>query len=118
MALAALVFAGPFPAYWRMKWELRGYAMSMAVNAWRHGGVLNGSVDGFLGIFTGADYYFMWPFRKGMKARLEDALNEIHNGGVLMWGAPYQHVKAIGDIPDDYAIKAARKVQCDEQEAG
>jgi hypothetical protein len=55
------LFAAPIPAYWRTRWEVRGYTMSMAVNAWRHGSLRTGSRDEYSkqrGPFTMA---MCWP---------------------------------------------------------
>jgi len=111
MALSALVCALPLPAYWRMKWEYRGYTMSMACNAWKHGDVQDSTIDKLVAHFTSGEYYFMWPFKRAMKRRLEAAVTQIHNGDVMTWGKPFQHVKVITDLSDEDALATASKVR-------
>ena len=111
MSLVALVCALPLPAYWRRKWELRGYAMSMACNAWKHGDVSDGTLNWVQAQFTGGAYYFMWPFKKAMRRRLEGVVQKIHSGDVMTWGKPFQHVKVINDLSDADAIAGAQRIQ-------
>jgi hypothetical protein len=111
MSLVALVCALPLPAYWRMKWEYRGYTMSMAVNAWKHGDVKDSTIDRLVSHFTSGEYYFMWPFKRAMKRRLEGAVQKIHSGDVMTWGDPFKHVKVINDLSDKDAIAGAKRIQ-------
>ena len=108
IALAALLFGCPIPAVWRMNWELRGYTMSMAIDAWKYGSIQPSTVDWISKQFTGPDYYFMWPFREGIRRKLEQAQVDIHNGNVVMYGVPFKHVKEIMDMSDDAVVNAAR----------
>lgn len=102
--LAALACLLPLPAYWRMRWELRGYAMSMAVDAWRNGSVTAATKRMTLDNFTGSAYYFMWPFRKGMERRLDEAEKSIHNGDILQWSPLFPQVHRICKLSDSEAI--------------
>lgn len=108
--LVALVFALPLPSPWRMKWEYRGYTMSMACNAWKHGDVQETTVDALVEHFISSEYYFMWPFKKAMRRRFNASIDSIHNGDVLLWGQPFKDVKVITDLSDKDAIEAAEKV--------
>jgi hypothetical protein len=95
LALAALVFALPIPAYWRMKWELRGYAMAMALDIWENGIVSESKKESLSARFTGPDYYFMWPFRKSIMARLNELEKAIHNGNILSTNPAFNDVRKI-----------------------
>lgn len=111
MSLVATVFALPWPALWRMRWELRGYTMTLAVNAWKHGGVTPETLDWIVKEFTSGSYYFMWPFKNGMRKRLERKVRAIHNGDVMVEGVPFQHVKGIIDASDESVIEAAQRIK-------
>ena len=65
----------PFPALWRAKFELRGYTISMAVRYW----ILKKepNYDFFVKQFTGPNYYFMYPFKEGVRRRLEEEFYRI-----------------------------------------
>lgn len=80
LALGFLVFLGPLPAYFRMRYELRGYTMTMAVNKWIWGDV---NRDYVTSEFTGPEYYFMWPFKVDTAKRIQAAKDNITSGQVL-----------------------------------
>lgn len=81
--LVPLLAALPLPAPGRKNAELRGYAMSMAVNGWRYGDVRESTKTWIAKMFTGAAYYFMWPFGKSIAAELDDVELAIKNGDIL-----------------------------------
>jgi len=81
--LLALILALPLPSAGRKRAEMRGYAMSMAVNFWRHGSVMQEQKDHIAVKFTGADYYYPWPFRKPVDAEIEGWLDRISSGAIL-----------------------------------
>jgi hypothetical protein len=85
--------------------------MSMAVNAWKHGDVKDSTIDRLVSHFTSGEYYFMWPFKRAMKRRLEGAVQKIHSGDVMTWGDPFKHVKVINDLSDKDAIAGAKRIQ-------
>ena len=61
--LAFLVFLAPWPAPWRYQFELRAYAMGLAVEHWYHRrGVPPSLRDMVVSQLSGSTYYFMWPF--------------------------------------------------------
>lgn len=87
-----LIFAAPFPAYWRSRLELRGYSMTLfvankyfkslgldetnrAANLFKIADKINS------GEFIGSGYYWMWPF--GVKKNLYDAVEQIQSGDIL-----------------------------------
>ena len=65
----------PFPALWRAKFELRGYAISMAVSWW----LLDRrpDFDFYAKQFTGPAYYWMYPFEDYIRERLEEEFERI-----------------------------------------
>lgn len=89
-AIPAVLCATPLPAYWRMQWELRGYAMNMAINYWRYGSVRAETMEWVRDRFTGWDYYKMWPFRDNMSERITETVQRISKNQL---GSPYFEVK-------------------------
>lgn len=87
--LLFLVFIMPFPAYFRMYWELRGCVMNAAFNYWRYG--FQPEVTDYLDRFTDLGYYFMWPFKTNTKNRLRVALDKIKDNSILA-DKPYRVV--------------------------
>jgi hypothetical protein len=88
--LLGVVLLTPLPAYWRMKAEMRGYAMNMAFNFWRYGSITQNTRNWVADIFVGSGYYFMWPFRRdvvGRVRRLVDMLKS--NKQVSNWMEVY-----------------------------
>jgi len=77
--LLALVFLLPFPAYWRMVAEVRGYTMTMAFDWWLgHRDNLN--YEAYFKIFTGPGYYFMWPVRGTLRKQFESYTSLLEKG--------------------------------------
>jgi hypothetical protein len=107
--LTALLFLAPLPSYGRKKWEMRGYAMSMACNLWKHGSLKSEAVDWIQRCFTGSSYYFMWPFPKAVRKELNVWIRRIENGDILAI-EPFQDVKTIMDMSDAEAINKAREL--------
>lgn len=60
-ALVFLVALLPWPAFTRANLEMRGYSMSIAINMWRYGSIKQETRDWIVEMFTGWDYYRMWP---------------------------------------------------------
>lgn len=98
LALLSLI---PWPAFFRRRAELRGYAMNMAQAHWRYGDIIQGQKEWIAKHFTGPDYFYMWPFRQQVMlslSRVEWGLNhkgalsrESVEGGV----APYVIVRQL-----------------------
>ena len=72
-----LLCASPLPAYWRARYEARGYVMSMACNLWRYGGVEEDTLKWIEDQFTGWGYYKMWPFKSEVRRWLVDGLDML-----------------------------------------
>ncbi len=42
--------------------------MNIAINVWRYGSVVSGTLRWIEGHFTGWEYFKMWPFKKAVRA--------------------------------------------------
>ena len=80
--LVFLGFLAPIPAPWRMIYEVEAYATGYAVYYWVQDKEcpdlsleqVERSLGGYINQFTGANYYFMWPFKKDVAKRLHRKL--------------------------------------------
>ena len=92
-----ILLLAPIPAYWRMKLELRGYTMSMAVNAWRYCKVRDYQIADIAKQFTSSAYYFMWPFKKHIEGNLRRAAASVESNRVIEGpiNEPYWQVRAL-----------------------
>ena len=66
--LLSLLFLLPIPAPGRTYWELRGYALTDAVEYKTTGKFSD--IDWLTGQFTTSKYYFMWPFNNDIRERV------------------------------------------------
>lgn len=80
LALGFLGFAGPWRAKHRAKSEYRGYAISMAVNYWRHGSIDQSQKDWIAHTFYGPDYYYMDGPKQVVETKLIAIESAIRNG--------------------------------------
>jgi hypothetical protein len=83
VALLALLFAAPLPAYFRMNFEKRAYFTSLYVlNEYGKKLNFNPSLDkqkyDFVTQFKGSSYYWMWYF-SGIEKDFDDAIEKIRN---------------------------------------
>jgi len=103
-ALAALFAALPWPSPWRTHWELRGYAMDLAITYWTTGRVSGGAQ--FVRLFTGWSYYRMMPNEAHVKAQFEECGRWLAETGFPFpdHRAPYEAVEDLLDssqLPSD-----------------
>jgi Zn-dependent protease with chaperone function len=99
LMLTAL-FLAPLPAYFRKKYEVNGYTMSlfMTNELLKEGGFdknarkerLTASAARYNKNFTGANYYFMWPF--GVEEDLQEALDKILSEEISKEHEVYQEI--------------------------
>jgi hypothetical protein len=62
--LAFLLFLAPWPSPWRRHFEMRAYAMELAVEFWlRSSGIPQAMKQEVVDHFTGPAYYWVWPFK-------------------------------------------------------
>ena len=83
LALLALLFAAPLPAYFRMNFEKRAYFTSLYVlNEYGKKLNFNPSLDkqkyDFVNQFKSSSYYWMWYFN-GIEKDFDDAIVKIRN---------------------------------------
>lgn len=94
--LLFLLFLAPFPAYFRKEWEMRGYAMNLAVSMWKNSGPAPRMVRQSLRRpFLSWDYYKMWPFSNSLENDINTWAEKILSLEVLKEGEPYEHVYSI-----------------------
>lgn len=79
----ALLSLAPWPAWFRRRAELRGYAMNIAINVWRYGSLASGTVQWIVEHFTGWEYFRMWPFPKRIRRDLRKIESDLVHGGAL-----------------------------------
>jgi hypothetical protein len=91
--LGAVLFLIPWPAYWRTKWEIRGYGMNVALIWWLYQRYSDRQIEGIVKQFTGPGYFFMcWS---GDKIRL--AMRKYRaqaETGELQQEHPYGYVRS------------------------
>lgn len=86
LGLIPLLLLLPLPSHGRRNIELRGYAMSMAVNHWRYNGdVRDSTKDWIANQFAGPFYYFMWPFYENIRQMIDEASKDLDDDNVLDW---------------------------------
>ncbi len=90
-ALSGLI---PFPAPGRKYYEMRGYAVSMAVLMWSENRALAEPPDYIVKSFTTGNYYWMWPFKAKVEAELKD------------WIARAQYLQIFVEIPVSKSLHA------------
>lgn len=92
--LLALVFLLPLPAPWRRDIEMRGYAMSMAVWYWySRSGIPQALKSETVDHFTGAEYYFTYPFKQAVTEEVGRWSKRILCNEMDQYGAIYGRVK-------------------------
>ena len=104
--LLFLIMLAPFPAYWRMKWEARGYEMSIFViyNILKKRTLETDSRKNFIEntlnvvaedinekSFEGWSYYKMWPW--GIQGRLSNQISKFISGDISETDEAYKHVQ-------------------------
>lgn len=80
--LCFLVFLLPFPAYWRMKFEMEGYTQTLLAFHELYGRMSDGMISRIAKNFTGPAYYFMWPFRDSVLTKLDNIVSGIQRGRI------------------------------------
>lgn len=79
-----LLFLLPIPAPWRMQFEMRAFAMTLATHFWLNGGGIPQEMKAKIARnFTGPRYYWAWPFKKAVKKRIGRWTKKILCGELL-----------------------------------
>lgn len=81
-ALGFLVFALKLPSP-RMRWELRGYTMSLAVRYWRGDVNLQWHLGNYAKILSGNLYWMLVSEEKAKKALEDNLQNKVMTGDIL-----------------------------------
>lgn len=80
MALVSLVFAAPIPSPGRAYIEKEGYLMSLACAYWLWGDVHYSTYTWVIKQFTGANYYWMWPYKDDLDNWFRQEMSKISQG--------------------------------------
>lgn len=78
--LLFLLFILPLPAYYRMRYEMEGYLMSIAVNYWRTGYVSSAQRADVKAVFKSGTYYYMWPFKHWVDRKVNTEIQKLESG--------------------------------------
>jgi hypothetical protein len=79
LCLLFLLCLAPIPAPWRMSKEFEAYTMSMAVSHWERTDT-DYYLQNIAKNFYGPSYYFMWPFKDSITAKLKEELEKVRLG--------------------------------------
>jgi hypothetical protein len=91
LILLGLLALAPWPAPWRVQWELRGYGMNLAVTQWMYKSVPTAEREFQISLFTGPAYFYMSWDQAAVEKNLE-ATRQQAAAGVLQTIAPYSTV--------------------------
>lgn len=99
LILVGVIVAAIPIAPFRMQIEMRGYGMSLLICYMR--GMKKGSEEHkavmahYASMFTGPNYYFMWPFKASVQKRLEAIWSDIESGRIYegMTQEPYRRAR-------------------------
>jgi hypothetical protein len=92
--ISMILFLAPWPAPWRVKWELRGYSMNVALSQWVNGNFSDEDKTFILNQFVGPSYFWMSWSRKGITKKLDEILSSVKHGN-LQKEHPYGLVSKI-----------------------
>jgi len=99
LSLVALLALLPWPAVGRTSIEMRGYAMNIAINIWRHGHLSANTKKWLTETFTGSNYYYMWPYEDAVRLMIEDEEALVYNVDSTMdANSILQHSDAYQDV--------------------
>ena len=90
--LETVILLLPWPSPWRVKSEMRGYAMSLAVAQWQSGSLQSAALAELIRQnFTGSSYYFMSWSSQTIDAAILNVLAQVAQG-TIQASAPYSTV--------------------------
>jgi hypothetical protein len=95
------LFLGPWASPGRAYWEVRGYAMNMAVLTWTYGPPPSVIKDITVKHFVRSDYYFMSWSKQGPSDKLDAAIEQAQNGELQKdrpYGIVYDFLAAKGEL--------------------
>lgn len=91
LLLVSLLLLAPWPSPSRTHFELRGYAMQLAITQWMTNQVPPSMRESVIGHFVGPHYYFMSWDRNGVARRVDEYVRLVQDG-TLAKEAPYDTV--------------------------
>ena len=80
--LSYVLFPLPFLLAGRAHWEYRGYAQNLLVRYEERGEISDASLEWIGEHYWGTLYFWMWPFKKFVKKKLECLRQDIYDGKV------------------------------------
>jgi hypothetical protein len=90
--LGVVAFLVPWPAYWRTKWEIRGYGMNMALVWWLYDKFSEEHLESIVQQFTGSGYFFMsWSGSK-VRTAMAELRGLLESGELEKVVLPYAQV--------------------------
>lgn len=95
LALGFLVCLLPLPSPGKAHYEMRAYAMTLALNIWRGKENPDWLKEKLADNFTGWGYYKMWPFRKSVMERLDTYEILIKTRNMLRMSVAFEDVHKI-----------------------
>jgi hypothetical protein len=99
-SMLSLAYLAPWPSPPRANLEERAYAMSMAINYWRYGSVLDSTVEWVGGAFTSWVYYkMMWSKQSAMnKARQMADIIAMSDGKYMRQHKAFHDVRELLEV--------------------
>jgi hypothetical protein len=94
LGLVALI---PWPSPWRVNWEKRGYAMTLATNYWIFGSIPEPLKQSVRGHFLDWSYFKMSRNQANIDAWLSGIVASIEDGTICSDGAYYHVHKFLSD---------------------
>jgi len=99
------LLSSPFPfGYFRAKFELEAYTVSMAITYWTTGRLTNNYIADLVKVFTGSNYFFMWPLKTMVLRWLTAARNSIKNGDIMLVGDDVEFYKKLYKTLNDWHL--------------
>lgn len=100
--LPGLLAIAPWPAPWRVEYELRGYGMTVAVMEWRKKTIPEGGLSVIVDQFVGPAYYYMSRNRAYIQRNLEATRQQATQGAlskIKPYSVVYDFFYSYGMIP-------------------
>ena len=81
---AGVLLSSPVPfGYWRGRWELQAYAVSIALQYWLKEEVTDDYLEWSAHHFTSSDYFWMYPYGRAAYRKLEKARGDTISGEIF-----------------------------------
>jgi len=110
LAVFALLSFPPF-GYWRAHWELQMYGMSLAVRHWNGYTIDEGYINDRSKEFTTGFYFWMCPFPKLVKKKLQRYHDQAQSGEIFKGRYGYFYAHAYKTMKDLGLVKVPATVE-------